>query len=311
MAMKRFIKSLILFIPFVCLSYISLICIWGELMPGIFKKNLNYFRAGSYGGMMSRLQEVKTAKNVDILFLGSSHTYRGFDNRIFSKAGFNTFNLGSSAQSPMQTRLLLSRYLDQLNPKTIIYEVYPNSFTSDGIESALDIIANDKNDLGSIKMAYKQNHIKIYNSLIYGFYRDFFNRNKGEKENRKNGTDTYINGGFLQKDLVYFKHIKYPNNTWDLNGKQFEDFEKILEQIKKKSINLILVQTPITPNLYHSFSNNSAFDKKMQSYGTYYNFNEMISLDDSLHFYDPHHLNQNGVTIFNAKLLDTLFSIKQ
>jgi hypothetical protein len=308
--MKRFIKSLILFIPVVCISYILLICIWGEVMPGIFKKNLNYFRAGSYGGMMSRLQEVKTVKNVDILFLGSSHTYRGFDNRIFKKAGFNTFNLGSSSQSPMQTRLLLSRYLDQLNPSTIIYEVYPNSYTSDGIESSLDIIANDKNDLGSIKMAYKQNHIKIYNSLIYGFYRDFFNRNEGEKESRKNGSDTYVNGGFLQKDLTYFKHIKYPTNSWDLNGKQFYEFEKILELIKKKNIKLILVQTPITPNLYNSFSNNNDFDKKMQSYGTYYNFNEMISLDDSLHFYDSHHLNQNGVNIFNAKLIDVLLTEK-
>ena len=38
--MKRFIKSLILFLPIACLAYITLICIWGELMPGIFKKNL-------------------------------------------------------------------------------------------------------------------------------------------------------------------------------------------------------------------------------------------------------------------------------
>ncbi|HRG59203.1 MAG TPA: hypothetical protein PK323_09620 [Bacteroidia bacterium] len=308
--MKRFIKSLLFFIPVVCFAYILLICVWGEFMPGIFKKNLNYFRAGSYGGMMSRLEEVKTVKNVDILFLGSSHTYRGFDNRIFKKAGFQTFNLGSSAQSPMQTLLLLNRYLDQLNPKTIIYEVYPNSFTSDGIESSLDIIANDKNDFGSIQMALKQNHIKIYNSLIYGFYRDFFNRNKGEKEKKKNGNDTYINGGFLQKDLSYFKHIKYPNNTWNLNGKQWSYFEKILELIKKKNINLILVQTPITPNLYHSFNNNQAFDLKMKSYGTYYNFNDIVSLDDSLHFYDPHHLNQNGVIIFNEKLIEKLFTIK-
>ena len=49
----------------------------------------------------------------------------------------------------------------------------------------------------------------------------------------------------------------------------------------------------------------------MQSYGTYYNFNEMISLDDSLHFYDSHHLNQNGVNIFNAKLIDVLLTEKR
>ena len=45
----------------------------------------------------------------------------------------------------------------------------------------------------------------------------------------------------------------------------------------------------------------------MRSYGLqYYNFNEIIQLDDSLDFYDAHHLNQNGVNKFNAKLKEVL-----
>jgi len=78
---------------------------------------------------------------VDILFLGSSHSYRGFNPQYFS--GYKTFNLGSSAQTPIQTNLLLKRYLHQLNPKTIVYEVYPISLSIDGVESSSDIIAND------------------------------------------------------------------------------------------------------------------------------------------------------------------------
>ena len=44
----------------------------------------------------------------------------------------------------------------------------------------------------------------------------------------------------------------------------------------------------------------------MQNYSSYYNFNTLIKLDDSLHFYDPHHLNQLGVETFNAELIDLL-----
>jgi hypothetical protein len=38
--------------------------------------------------MYSRLSEIKNYKDIDILFLGSSHTYRGFDTRIFLDSGY-------------------------------------------------------------------------------------------------------------------------------------------------------------------------------------------------------------------------------
>jgi hypothetical protein len=58
--------------------------------------------------------------------------------------------------------------------------------------------------------------------------------------------------------------------------------------------------------MYKSFSNNDEFEDKIEKYGVYYNFNELIELDDRLHFYNAHHLNQNGVEIFNTKLLEIL-----
>ena len=57
------------------------------LMINAEESNINY-RIGSSGHMYSRLLEVKSYGRVDLLFLGSSHTYRGFDTRIFSKYGY-------------------------------------------------------------------------------------------------------------------------------------------------------------------------------------------------------------------------------
>jgi DNA repair protein RecN (Recombination protein N) len=72
--MNRFIKSFLLFIPITFAFYIIVICIWGEVMPGLLKKNLNYFRAGSYGFMLSRLKEVKETKNVDLMIFDEIDT---------------------------------------------------------------------------------------------------------------------------------------------------------------------------------------------------------------------------------------------
>lgn len=278
---------------------------WGDYAPDILKKNLNY-PLGSSGHMYSRIQNIKELKDVDILFLGSSHAYRGFDPRIFKRYGLNTFNLGSSAQSHLQTEILLKRHLDEIHPKLIIYEVYPGTFSSDGVESSLDIIANDKNDFESIRMAFTQNHIKVYNALIYGFYRDLFKKNVGYKEESIQGDDTYIQGGFVEKKLQYFEPMAFDENGWNLTSRQYIFFERVLLLIKERNIPVILVQAPITSSMRRAFLNNDEFDKKMESYGVYYNFNNLINLDDKLHFYNAHHLNQNGVEIFNTKLIEIL-----
>jgi hypothetical protein len=286
--------------------YPLFIIFWGNYAPDPLKKNLNY-PLGAYGHMYSRIQNIKEVRDVDILFLGSSHAYRGFDPRIFKQYGLNTFNLGSNAQSHVQTEILLKRHLDEIDPKLIIYEVYPGTFSSDGVESSLDIIANDKNDFESIRMALAQNHIKVYNALIYGFYRDLFRKNINYKEELVKGEDKYIEGGFVEKELKYFEPMEFEENNWDLNGRQYEYFERVLLFIEERNIPVILVEAPITESMYKSFGNNSEFDAKMKQYGVYYNFNELIDLDDKLHFYNSHHLNQNGVKIFNTKLIEILF----
>jgi len=303
--MKKFIYNTILFLLFTSIFYLILLFGWGRYAPSRFKPNINY-RVGSYGHMYSRLSEVKNYGNVDILFLGSSHAYRGFDTRIFLDNGYKSFNLGSSSQTPVQTKVLLNRYLESLNPKLVIYEVYPATFTMDGVESSLDIIANDINDSHSLKMALKINNIKTYNTLIYGFIHDLLGLNKSFSEPIINGNDKYISGGYVAKEIGLYKPTEFEKKEISLRDYQLESFSEIVQMIKNKNIELILVYAPITEVNYKSYSNNHYFDSTMKSYTEYYNFNEIIDLNDSLHFYDSHHLNQNGVDIFNEKLIELL-----
>lgn len=298
--MKKFIKNIILFTAFASVFYLCSLFIFGSYRFRKLKPNISY-RLG--GNTYTRLNEVKKINNIDILFLGSSHSYRGFDTRIFNKNGFNTFNLGSSAQTPIQTEMLLKRYLDKLQPKLIIYEVYPPTLSIDGVESSLDIISNDKNDFYSYEMAFNINEIITYNTLLYATIRDIFQLNDKYLKPNEKGQDKYIKGGFVEKQINYFSPQKFSMNKINLNESQLKSFKKILNIIKEKDFKLLLVYAPITKCLYSSYINNEYFDTLMSSFGDYYNFNEIMHLNDSLHFYDAHHLNQKGVELFNEKIL--------
>lgn len=276
--MKYFLKSILAFSAFLVVTYSMLIFLWGNFAPQGLKPNLNY-RIGSYGHMFSRLQELKTIGEVDLLFLGSSHAYRGFDPRVFKKElskNIEGFNLGSSGQTPIQTEVLLARYLNKLNPKTVIYEVYPGTFSSDGVESSLDIISNDINDLNSVKMAMSINHIKTWNTLIFGFFQDLFDLNSKFIEPKQKGKDKYVSGGYVEKEVSHFNDLKYKKKLWRFNQSQFDAFEKCLSVIRKKNIRMIFVYAPITTALYNSYANNNTFDNMMLRYGEYYNLASFI-----------------------------------
>lgn len=300
--MKNFIKKILLFSIVSILLYVCLIYVWGKLIPKQFNKNL-INKIGGYGQTYSRLKEVKEYSEVDVLFLGSSHTYRSFDTRIFEQDSISSFNLGSNAQTPLQTEVLLKRYLKKLNPKLVVFEVYPGNFSRDGVESSLDIISNDYLDANILKTSMIQKNIKIYNSIIFNFFSELSNQKQTFRENIIKGNDTYIKGGFVEKEISYFKNINHKKSTWELEQNQLKAFERCVKLIKNNNSKLIFVQAPITSSYYKAHSNNSYFDSIMNTYGIYINFNEKLTLNDSLDFYDYHHLNQNGVKIFDEALL--------
>lgn len=303
--MKYFILSLIKFILFSFFVYVILTCVWGTLFFQNFTPNLNY-RIGSYGHMYSRMNEVKDFKDVDILFLGSSHSYRGFDVRLYEEKGLKVFNLGSSSQTPIQTKVLINRYLKELNPKLVIFEVFPNTFTSEGVESSLDLIANDKNDIETLKMLAKIKHMKTLNTAIFGFYKDFFNLNDKFIEKKIKINDTYISGGFVEKEIMHYELEEIEEKEIEINKNQINAFEDILHIFKSNNIDFILIQAPMTHDYYNSYINPEYFDEKMSSYGEYINFNNILDLDDSTYFFDSNHMNQDGVVIFNEKLIELL-----
>ena len=110
-------------VGFVCLlpvAYVVVVFAFSSLYLGRFQLLQivigNDNAPGGIGFTLERIREAETAGPVDILFVGSSHAYRGFDPRIFAALGFTSFNLGTKAQSPLNTDFLLRRYWPRLQP---------------------------------------------------------------------------------------------------------------------------------------------------------------------------------------------------
>ncbi|MEJ5273996.1 MAG: hypothetical protein WH035_07685, partial [Spirochaetota bacterium] len=80
--------------------------------------------------------------------------------------------------------------------------------------------------------------------------------------------------------------------------------------LKKRKIKFIIIHSPITRYEYSSYLNTSELNEYFKSKGFYLNFNEInLPLNDNIHFYDRHHLNQYGVYLFDNYLIEYLLKI--
>jgi hypothetical protein len=262
------------------------------------------------GFLYFRINDIKHYKDVDILFLGSSLSYRGFDVRIFKKYGYAAFNLGSSAQTPIQTKVLVERYLKTLNPKRIVYAVDPAMFGRDGVESALDIISNDANDKESFEMVFNINNLKVWNTFFYALERNLLqmDRTKNKEIPAISNKDIYITGGYVETTASKFEsQEKYYERSIKILPQQYKVFQKVISIFKEHKIKYILVFPPFSHNYYETKikAGFGDFERLMGENGDYFNFNDIINLDNSF-FTDEHHLNQKGVEQFNEKLMEEL-----
>lgn len=301
--MKKFIKTLLGFTLFGLLFYGVVLSIWSLVFPDFMAKNVRNC-IGCYGHLNTRIKEIPHYQNVDLLILGSSHAYRGFDTRVFDKHGLTAFNLGSSSQSPIQTHVLLKQYLEDLTPKLVVLEVYAGTLGIDGVESSLDLAANNKMDGNYLKTLLDLKNIRSINSAIYGSFRELFNLNADFVEDSVQGEDKYVKGGYVETEYQKNPLRNEKTKPWEINPTQIKYLKNNIEFLKEKNIPFVLVQAPITQKLYQSKTNNEEIDQLLAKLGPYKNFQGILELNDTLDFYDSNHLNQQAVEKFNEIFID-------
>lgn len=302
--MSNFITKTILYCITFIFAYIIAIPI---VFLGPIKGNLK-FAKGGVGFMHTRLNEARTAYNKDVLFIGSSHTYRSFDTEFFSVNGISSMNLGSSGQTPDVTHLLLKEYIDIINPKLVIYEVYPNTIFNQSIGSRIDLISNTEsnyfkylnlNDVGMDEI--NASILRFWHNLLYPKFKEGISKNN----------DTYIAGGYVRSHKIRECYSDSSDSIYmDFENLGFHYFMENLELLKSLEKNVILIFAPIPKDTYARYSQKDQIDSIFNCQGIpYFNYNGLL-LNDTTHFRDCDHLNHAGVQVFNQKLLDDLIELK-
>jgi hypothetical protein len=302
--MKKFLLRLLFFSFFTVIIYILLILIAASIAPS-YAKNIAYYAEKH---MVYRMAEVGVKKNLDVLILGSSHAYRGYDVRLLKSLGTNIFNFGSSSQTPVQTEFLFNKYRERLNPKFVIIDIYPVLFNSDGIESTTNIVSNAKFDKDILKLILKMNNIKVYNTAIVSIFKQLLhNKDIVAKQESLGKGAKYILGGYVETRKTSALKTRYSPSTYKLSSENLKSLKNIITTLKNDKIPYILVQAPTYGIRYSSVTNTKEIDSTFSILGRYYNFNKILQLPSNA-FMDDSHMNQIGVNIFNRKLLDIIKS---
>jgi hypothetical protein len=313
--MKRVDRSFLI-------SFVRTIAAWFLLLTILYP--LVIFYAGSHfpqkikqtkggnGHMWSRLREADSTTHADVLVVGSSIAYRGVDPRSFDTLGLRLFNLGSSAQTPMQSAYLIEKYWSRFKPAWVIWDVNFNTFQNSGLESFIDLCSNQKLDKQLVRQAASIKDWSVVNTLLYTSLKQTFTPYFAFQERRRKKDDTYITGGFVEKDLQYYDGGYQPRaQQLTFRDYQKQAFEHALRYLTDHDVNVLLVFAPVTKPAYEAYLNrgaiNSYFFEQVKQYGLsgFLNYNEtgVNGLTEHDHFYDEYHLNQSGVTLYNRALL--------
>ena len=198
-----------------------------------------------------------------------------------------------------------------MQPALVLFQVGYKTFSSDGVEGAMDIIINSNElDWKTIEMAMKVNDISVYNTLAYTFFRKkILGETRQEYLANIDSMDRYVPGGFVERaDPTYIGPESFEKTTMLLCKDQQRSFERCLALLNQRGIKTILIQTPILQDYYSSIQNMNEFNEYFTSLSDrfmFYNFNNSI-YDETHYFYDHHHLNSRGVTQFNNDLVEVI-----
>ncbi len=269
---------------------------------------------GEFGFTVERFRDIKNYDDVDILFLGSSHSYRTFDTRIYNEYGLKTFNMGTTGQTPLNGYYLLKHYFDQLKPELVILELYFNVMDRDGLESLYDLSTNMPFYRELLEMAIAVGSPHGINEVIAKWIASKTGSEPHIKQIEMEG-EAYVPGGYVEftTPSQYSEEGKkpvVPRKVIPLDY-QLEYLEKIIRFVKERNARIILITQTVPPRLRKSVKNYNEISETFSNIAAkyhipYWDFNKIMPLPVP-YFQDRDHLSVPGVKRFNQAVIDTLF----
>ncbi|MEO8066916.1 MAG: hypothetical protein ABI599_04405 [Flavobacteriales bacterium] len=256
------------------------------------------------GNTYRKFLEYDPAAHYDVIVIGSSHAYRGYDPRIFREAGISMFNLGTSGQTPVNTYAILKEYITKANTGMVLLDCYENAMGMEGLESAADLSQNITSDAAVLRMFAAIHDPRILNMFTI--------RKIMANEPAAYVDSFYVDAGFSTKTDSVKGVVDYGLDlTLELGEGQPEYLVRCIRYCQELGIPILLVTHPLPHAGNHP--RHAAFHNVIDSVAKAteveymdYAFDHGLPLDDRNHFYDHNHFNQAGVAIFNPKLIADL-----
>lgn len=267
--------------------------------------------------------------SLDILFLGSSHAYRGIDpSLIDSLLGVNTFNLGSSGQTPLTSYHVLKNAAEHLYPKMVVIDLYFYAFMEEnqlanggnnwlelqasGAKWAFLFKAFDPYEMAALTLLpilRKKNNLRytLRKHLLGDDHLDDAGAYQGKGYVRQ---DSRISIETLQAERFY-SQLELEED-WVL-AKHEKGLRKLVAFCQEMGIELRCISAPMPTISFQKIKDQQRVQQYLSTLtrdlGVAYGDDTQdpkLGLQDDLHFYDDNHLNHAGVKLWNKALISFL-----
>lgn len=271
-----------------------------EGYPLIYRTSPYYRFKG--GVSWHAFQEFRPKEHYNIIILGSSIAYRGYDTRVFEERGARAFVLGSMAQTPLNAYHLLRDQLVLDAPDMVIMDVFGTPFEEDGFEGTAELILNVGSHRAAAGMALAMRDIRMLNIIAL-------------RAVMKSKPPVYFDQSYDQRGFAG-RHEKAPllpgpaaERALRMLPMQERYFAECARFCEEHHIQLVLVSAhaPHTSSRERQQVLHSFVDSAIHGTGArYFDLSFDHALSDTLHFYDHSHMNVEGARVFTHTLIDTL-----
>jgi hypothetical protein len=307
--MKYLVRNIIVFSLTSFAAYISMFAILYFIrvgnVPVIFRSTQgNVFEGGL---TYKKFREFDKNAKYDIIVLGSSHAYRGYDPAIFESYGYNMYNLGSSAQSLLASYVIARNYINRDNCRTVIIDLYDRIFKTSSIESLSDVTQNVSSDFAAAELCARSGDLRAINMFTLRMF--------CKLDEPMNGDTLELDRGFQASR----KQLVLPGNPKDVdyvsNRETLRYFMKLIQYLEKEGINVILAEHPL-PQVYTIPEyRHRIFSEDIRKITDPYKIPWYDLMNDSTmtgiqYYADENHLNYEGVKKYNHKLIKMLMRDK-
>lgn len=254
------------------------------------------------GSTWQKFREFNPDRSYDVVFLGSSHAYRGYDPAIFAEHGYTAFNLGTSAQTPLNSYYIVKHYLNGNNTNLLLLDVYEMVFENDGLEATSLLVQNLDIDAAAVGMSLALKDPRAMNMLAL--------RTMRSTAEPMYYSENYAGAGFSAHFDSLRSPFDYPmGRPFEPRSVQVKYFTSLLQLCKERGIPIVLVNHPFPKesdsDRHKRF--NMWLERQLEGFDVpYLDMAYEHDLHSMHHFADHNHLNAAGVARFNPELIESL-----